>query len=280
MKITGIFIHPIKSCQRIERDEAEVTPKGFAQDREWMLVDGNNKFMTQRQHPQLATIQVKINNQQLVLSVNSDNIEPFILTPKLIGNTLAVKIWRDQTIAIDQGDDVAQWFHTALQLRPDQTCRLVKQSSDYPRLVNPNYAIQNSDRVSFADGYPFLLTNTASLEELNQRIYQAGDEQTARIPMIRFRPNLVVETNQPFIEDTWKWIQIGEIKFAVVKPCDRCQITTTDQTTGERHPSLEPLKTLATFRQQPAGIMFGQNLIPQNTGVIRMNDPLKVLEME
>ncbi|MGB3403167.1 MAG: MOSC N-terminal beta barrel domain-containing protein [Microcoleaceae cyanobacterium] len=280
MKITGIFIHPIKSCQRIVLNEAEVTPKGFIGDREWMLVDKNHKFMTQRQHPQLATIQIKMSDEQLILSVNTDMIEPFIFTPKSIGNSLEVQVWRDQTIAIDQGDEVAQWFHTALQLPDDQTCRLVKQSPDYPRPVDPQYATQNSDYVSFADGYPFLITNTASLADLNQRLKATYPDQNLETPMIRFRPNLIVESDQPFIEDTWKQIQIGEIKFAAVKPSGRCNVITTDQTTGERNQFTEPLKILSTYRNQGGRIIFGQNLIPQNTGYIRMNDTVKVLETE
>jgi uncharacterized protein YcbX len=261
-------------------NKAEVTPKGFVRDREFMLVDQNHKFMTQRQHSQLARIQVKIADEKLVLSVDSDEIKPFILTPNLTGNSLEVNIWRDQTLAIDQGDEVAVWFQTALQLPPGETCRLVRQSPEYPRRVNPDYAVQQTDHVSFADGYPFLLTNTASLQELNQRIQAKNPHHKIEIPMIRFRPNLVVETEQPFIEDTWQRVQIGEIQFAVVKPCDRCNITTTDQTTGERQPSAEPLKTLSTFRRQPGGIMFGQNLIPQNTGMIRINDVVQVLSTQ
>ncbi len=277
MKITGIFIHPIKSCQRLALKQAEVTSKGFVWDREFMLVDKNRKFMTQRQDPELATIQVKLTEERLILSVKSNIIDPFILTPDLTGNSLEVNIWRDQTIAIDQGNEVAQWFQTALQLPSDKTCRLVRQSPENPRWVNSDYAVQKSDQVSFADGYPFLLTNTASLMDLNQRIRANYSNNKLEIPMIRFRPNLVVETDQPFVEDHWKKLQIGEIQFTVVKPCDRCSITTTDQSTGERDQFTEPLKTLSTFRRQPGGLMFGQNLIPQNTGVIRINDAVKVL---
>ncbi len=280
MKITGIFIHPIKSCQRIELNEGSVTPKGFLGDREFMLVDKNYKFMTQRQHPKLATIQIQLVEGKLILSVNSGTVEPYELTPQLTGYLLKVQIWRDQTTAIDQGDEVAAWFQTVLQLSLDQPCRLVRQSAEYPRFVNPDYAVQKTDHVSFADGYPFLLTNTASLAELNQRIEANDSDQKIEIPMIRFRPNLVVETDQPFLEDSWKRIKIGEIELAVVKPCDRCTITTTNQSTGERNPFTEPLKTLSTFRRQPEGIMFGQNLIPQNTGMIRINDQVQVLESQ
>ena len=90
--------------------------------------------------------------------------------------------------------------------------------------------------------------------------------------MNRFRPNIVVETDQPFIEDTWQEIKIGDSQFAVVKPCSRCIITTTDQNTGDRDELKEPLLTLGTFRNTPEGIMFGQNMIPLNNHRVNIGD--------
>ncbi len=280
MNVTGIFIHPIKSCQRLELEQAEVTPLGFVRDREFMLVDRNNRFMTQREYPQMARIKVQCLDDFLLLSVNHQHIQPLKLIPNWTGSLREVQIWRDQTQAIDQGDEVAAWFQTALELKDDQICRLVRQSPQYIRRVNPKYAVKSENAVSFADGYPFLLTNTASLDELNRRLQLVYPEQNQTIPMIRFRPNLVVEATEPFIEDQWKLIQIGAVIFHVVKPCDRCMITTTDQSSGVRDKLKEPLKTLATFRRQPNGILFGQNLIPQNTGIVRTGDEVKIIETQ
>ncbi|MGF1493086.1 MAG: MOSC domain-containing protein [Microcoleaceae cyanobacterium] len=277
MNIRGVFIHPVKSCQRIALNQSEVTHNGLIWDREFMLVDRDNCFMTQRDYPQMAKIQVQLQGGTLIFSVAGSLPEPLSLEPNTTGQELAVKIWRDQTIAIDQGDPVADWFHRALNLRDDQACRLVRQSSSHARLVNPKYAVRETDTVSFADGYPLLLTNTASLDELNRRLQQTYSDLTSTVPMIRFRPNLVVETEQSFIEDNWRRIQVGTVQFDVVKPCDRCIVTTTDQATGERNPVKEPLKTLATFRKQSGGVMFGQNLIPRTTGIVRVGDPVVVL---
>ncbi|ERT04548.1 MOSC domain protein [Lyngbya aestuarii BL J] len=278
MKVTGIFIHPIKSCQRIALEQAEVTPKGFTWDRELMIVDHRQQFMTQRDYPQMAKIQVKLSGKVISLSVQDESLEPFNFEPQLTGNTLAVKIWRDNTIAIDQGDEVAIWLQKALKLSPMQPCRLVRQSPQQLRRINPNYARRSEDQVSFADGYPFLLTNTASLEELNRKIAENNLINISEVPMIRFRPNIVIESDCPFVEDDWKLIKIGEVYFDVVKPCDRCIVTTTDQFTGKRDELKEPLKTLATFRRQAGGVMFGQNMIPQNTGVIHKEDQVQCLE--
>lgn len=278
MNVTGIFIHPIKSCQRIELEQAEVTPKGFLWDRELMIVDQHHQFMTQRNYPQMAKIRVQLSEGMISFSVQDETIEPFTFEPNLTGNLLNVQIWRDHTIAIDQGDAVANWLQNALKLSSEQTCRLVRQSPENIRLVNPNYAQRPSDQVSFADGYPFLLTNTASLAELNRRIKANHTVEFLPIPMIRFRPNIVIESEFPFIEDHWKLIKIGAVYFDVVKPCDRCIVTTTDQLTGKRDEFKEPLKTLSTFRRQTGGVMFGQNIIPINTGVIHNGDQVQCLE--
>lgn len=277
MTVTEIFIYPIKSCQGISLTQAEVTPKGFAGDREFMLVDHRNKFITQRQYPQLATIKVEISGNHLIISQPNSNLPPFQLEPTLIGKKIPVEVWRDHTIAIDQGDEIAHWFHQALDLKADKTCRLVRQSPEYDRKIEARFGVKPSDRVSFADGYPYLLTASASLTELNQRI-QEFPEPIPPINMSRFRPNIVIATEEPFTESDWQLIQIGEVRFALVKPCSRCIITTVDQTTGTKDQFREPLKTLSTFRQfTNEGVLFGENMIPRSQGWIRIGDQIEVL---
>lgn len=277
MNVSNIFIYPIKSCQGISLTKAEITSKGLRDffqsafyDRQFMLVDEKGKFLTQRQYPQLATIKVEIKENKLYLSSENNNISPFQLIPSIQKNFVKVNVWRDHTIAIDQGNEVANWFKNALKI--DIFCRLVQQSDEHIRAINPHYSIQENQPVSFGDGFPFLLTNTASLEELNQRLENKYLSEKLKVTMDRFRPNIVIDTSQPFIEDTWKEIFIGEIKFAVVKPCSRCIVTTTNQKTGETNPQKEPLLTLSTFRNTSEGIMFGQNIIAVNNGIIEIGD--------
>jgi uncharacterized protein YcbX len=235
-----------------------------------MVVDNQGKFLTQRQHPQLATVKVEIVAKKIKLSHQDNSIEPLEFTPKEDNPQIPVQVWHDHTIAIDQGDNVAQWFQQVLSIND---CRLVKQSSQHIRPISPTYSTQNNQPVSFADGFPYLLTNTASLKELNQRLEKKYPQQNQQIPMIRFRPNIVIETQTPFIEDRWHSLTIGKITFDLVKPCSRCQITTTDQKTGAKNPFQEPLTTLSSFRHIPQqGIMFGQNMIPQNHGIIDITE--------
>tara|TARA_B100001559_G_C16246231_1_gene504803 strand:- start:287 stop:721 length:435 start_codon:yes stop_codon:yes gene_type:complete len=137
------------------------------------------------------------------------------------------------------------------------------------RDVDPDFA-KNSARTSFTDGFPFLLIGIASLEDLNQRLEEP-------VEMRRFRPNLVISGSEAFEEDRMKRIQIGEISFQVAKPCGRCRVTTVDPDRGE-FSGKDPLKTLAGFRRQNGEALFGQNLIHEQQGRIRVGDSLKILE--
>jgi hypothetical protein len=259
IKLTEINIYPIKSCRGIGLASGKVTKKGFLDDHQYLIVDKYGKFITQRQKPVLAKIGIEIEKDQLILSFENDR---FILNPILEGIIREVQVWGDRPFGIDQGDKVAHWLGQIL----GQECRLLKQSPHHPRIVDQKYAPRATDEVSFADGYPYLLTNTASLDYLNQKLSQP-------IPMNRFRPNLVVETDQAFIEDSWKTIKIGDVIFDLVKPCSRCIITTTDQFTGERNNLGEPLRTLSKFREMKKGqIMFGMNMIPQGSGIVNIGD--------
>jgi uncharacterized protein YcbX len=270
-KVTELHIYPLKSCQGISLGQVKVNPKGLSGDREFMLVNKEGKFLSQRQYPQLATIQVKFVHDLLQLSVKDNHLFSFKST--LTGKEIEVEIWGDRCLAIDQGEKVSQWFEKVLNI-PD--CRLVRQSPKYPRKVDSSYAVNRENQVSFADGYPLLLTATASLAELNRRLEETYSDPSLIVPMNRFRTNIVINTTESFIESTWKTIKIGQVNFTLVKPCSRCVITTTNQETGERNPLLEPLKTLASFRQVGKKIMFGENMIPLNTGVIQVGDLVEV----
>ena len=279
MIVSELCIYPFKSCQGIKLQQAKVTPKGFVGDREFMLVTQKGKFLTQRQFPQLAKVKVQISDERVFLSTVDTQIKPLTFQPTLTGTEIEVEIWRDRTLAIDQGDEVAEWFQAFLELDSHKKCRLVRQSPQHIRLLNRRYKTPTQQSVSFADSYPYLLTATASLTELNHRIREMEPQNYYPISMDRFRPNIVVNTEQSFVEGNWKSIQIGEVKFILVKPCSRCIITTTNQETGITNKFREPLRTLGTFRQfGEQGVLFGEYMIPQSVGIIQVGDAVKVLE--
>ena len=117
--------------------------------------------------------------------------------------------------------------------------------------------------MSFADAFPFLLLSQESLAALNERLARP-------VPMNRFRPNLVVAGGAPHVEDTLRRFRIGDLELEVVKPCDRCVLTTTDQSTAERGP--EPLRTLAAYRKVGSKVLFGQNVVHYTTGRLTVGE--------
>ncbi|EOR95704.1 Flavodoxin reductases (ferredoxin-NADPH reductases) family 1 [Arcticibacter svalbardensis MN12-7] len=264
LQITELFIYPIKSLSGISVNQAEVTSRGFKYDRRWMLVDEHNRFLTQREHPQMALIQVHITNTGLQVSHplhGSLNI-PF---HNLDQNKLPVVIWDDTCDAEFVGDQQDAWFSTVLNTK----CRLVYMPDDSKREVDQRYA-KSGIITSFSDGYPFLLIGQASLDDLNSHLQQP-------LPIDRFRPNIVFQGGQPYEEDRMNAITIAGIQFYGVKLCARCTITTIDQQTGIK--DKEPLKTLATYRLKNNKVLFGQNLTHEGSGHLTIGDQIKVLSI-
>lgn len=261
IKLSGIYIYPIKSAAGISLKTAQIGKRGFEYDRGWMLVDETGKFLTQRQFPRMALITVLLQGDQLVIKV--PNRESLAIPIHLDSNhSISVQVWNDICEAIPLGEKVSQWFSEFLET----SCQLVYMPESTFRPVNPDYAI-NNEQVSFVDGFPFLLISEASLQDLNERLEEP-------VPMNRFRPNLVVSGCEAFAEDGWSQIYIGSVPFNVAKPCSRCVITTVNQSQGIR--GKEPLQTLAKYRRWDGNIWFGQNLIHTAIGTLQVGDLVKI----
>lgn len=257
--VSRIHLYPLKAARGLTVTEADVGDRGFVHDRRFMVVDDRGRLLTQREHPALALLRAEIQGEALVLEAPGAGRAEVPLRPR-DGARRRVQIWSDTCDALSVGLDAADLLRRYL----DVPCELVYMPDETIRPVDPDYAAPG-DRVSFADAFPFLLISEASLADLNERLRQRDMPQ---IPMDRFRPNLVVTGCAPYAEDSWDEIAIGGVVFRAVKPCDRCTVTTVNQRTGV--PGREPLATLATYRREPGGIMFGQNLIHRGRGVIRV----------
>jgi uncharacterized protein YcbX len=262
-RVAALYHYPIKSCAGTRLAAGVVGRRGFAGDRALMLVDPEGRFLTQREFPRMALIAPRLDGE--TLTVEAPGMSPLTVVATDDGPRAKVVVWRDRCTAIDQGDAAAAWFGAFL----GAPCRLARMADDFVRRVDGRYARRPDDQTGFADGYPFLLISEASLDDLNGRL-------ASPLPMNRFRPNIVVTGCPPFAEDRWKRIQLGPVVFDLVKPCARCVITTTDQTTAER--GKEPLRTLATYRRRRDGkVLFGQNLLHEGEGVIRAGDAVEIL---
>lgn len=261
--LSAIHVYPIKSCAPLTVDEAIVEARGLVGDRRWMIVDEDRRFMTGRQHPRLTLIRARAEGEGLI--IGAPGMPDLFLTARIDSRGPAT-VWSSTVPALDANAEADAWISAWL----GQPARFVFMDSGCARAVNPLYG-RPGDEVSFADGFPLMLISVAALDRLNARL-------TTPLPMLRFRPSLEVAGTAPHAEDEWKRVRIGAVEFDVVKPCTRCVFTTVDFERGRFDPSGEPLRTLATYRRSDKGITFGQNLIPRGSGVLRVGDPVEVLE--
>ncbi len=270
-RLSALHVYPVKSLGGPAPGEAVVEPWGLDGDRRWMLVDPAGRFISQRSRPQLALARAEPTGDGGV-RVTAPGMEPLTVAAPEPGGTTPAEVWRDKVEVLPAGRAADEWFSaylgTAVRLvHLDDPARRRPVAQDYGR---------PGETVSLADGFPLLLTTTASLEALNSLIAEGDHPDEGPLPMDRFRPNLVVDGTEPWAEDDWRRVRVGEVVFRVVKPCGRCLVTTTDQRTAER--GREPLLTLGRFRRFGGKLVFGQNLIPENPGTVRLNDPFTVLE--
>jgi MOSC domain-containing protein len=261
-QLTALNIYPIKSARGIALAESEVDGFGLRYDRRWMVVDDRGQFLSQRSHARLALVVPSIAGDKLRVDAPGMRTLELPLHPSPAVAT-RVAVWDDVCSATWVGENAADWFSDFLGCPSS----LVHMAEDALRPADPAFAPAGS-RVSFADGFPFLLVSEESLADLNRRLAYP-------LPMNRFRPNLVVAGGAPYHEDHWASFEIGGIRLQVVKPCGRCVVTTTDQATGDR--GREPLRTLATYRKQGGEVMFGQNVIHQGVGCLRVGDPITLI---
>lgn len=271
LKVAGLFSYPVKGCRGVAHVQADMLVSGLRHDREWMVVDSRHSpatFLSQRELPIMATLTAVLTDDGgLLLSSSSD--DACLVSRPATNTLLKVKVWSHETVALDAGDVASAWLSKKLGMK-SATVRLVRFHPEMRRDCNPLHAGDGDAHTFFADGYPLLVTSTASLADLNRRM--ARDAASA-MPMNRFRPNVVIAGLPAWEEDHVDTIVIGDVALKLAKPCVRCQVTTTDQASGARR-SDEPLNTLGKFRNNPrfGGVTFGWNAIVIKPGRVSMFD--------
>lgn len=264
--VAELRIHPVKGLRGDRHRVADIEPWGLVGDRRWMVVDATGRFLTQREHNHMALIEA--HNAATGITLTAPGMESLDLPyPASDAEPIEVVVWRDTVGAVAAGAAANAWISAALGL----PSRLVYLADTRARKIDPAFA-KVGETVNFADGFPVLLGSLESLADLNARL-------AVPIPIDRFRPNIVVGGTAPWVEDCWRRIRIGDVLFRIVKPCERCIVTTIDPETGLRPDKSEPLRTLGTFRRdRRGGVIFGQNLIPENAGRIATGDRVEVIE--
>lgn len=267
LSLSQLYRYPLKSGRGEALQRCAVDGLGLSGDRRWMVVDAaNGRFITQRLLPQMSQLSALYNLRGGLTLSAAGHGELEVAVPDPEQDLRGVTVWQDSLQVPDAGDEAAAWLSELLG-RP---CRLVQVPEARTRQVDTAYALPG-DRVAFADGFPLLLIGQASLDDLAQRVGRP-------LSMLRFRPNLVVVGSEPYAEDGWKRIRIGEVDFEVAKGCTRCILTTVDPQSGERSADREPLATLKTYREREGDVYFGQNLLPRGVGELQVGMPVEVLE--
>ena len=249
VRITALNIYPVKGCRGIALDSARIAATGFEHDREWLITRPDGRFMTQREEPRLALIETALADETLRLRVPGG--AELSVPMNAQAREVEVTCWKDLCAAFDAGEEAAQFLTRYL----GSPMRLVRFDARRKRPANPQWTPGVEALNQFSDGFPWLLVSEASLEDLNTRLPR-------KLPMNRFRPNIVVSGLPPFGEDRLHDLAGGGVRLRRAKPCTRCIVTTTDQATGTRDGD-QPLRTLAQFRfdRELKGVVFGQNMI-------------------
>lgn len=277
IEVSGLNIYPIKSCAGIALEESALTDMGLEYDRQWMLVDNNGAFLSQRKNPELAIIRPAIKDDGLVVEAPGMSYlsVQFEKANEEVKQRIQVDVFKKPGSGLDQGDEAAAWFSEFLSSQ----VRLLR--IDDRRNVSPERVIGGAaSQIAFADGFPILLASEQSLAALNKNL-------DAPIPMNRFRPNIVVSDSEleAYDEDFWRRIKIGSLGAYVVKACDRCPIPNNDQSSGKRENNLvtAALRKSRHGRDSLSGApgnFFGQNLVHElaESSKVSIGDGVEVVE--
>jgi uncharacterized protein YcbX len=265
--ISHLYIYPIKSLGAISLQKVVMEKEGLLGDRRFMLVDAQGKFITQRTRPELTRFVLSETvGGFLVKDVVSGLAKELPWFP-VLGSHLQVEIWEDHLPAREVLDGWADWFSKALA----ESVSLVQLTDDSPREMKAKYQTDLAKNTSFADSLPLLVVGSASYQALEDRMEQEVDR-------LRFRPNIIVSSKEPFIEDSWAEIQVGELRLSGAKPCARCPLVNVDPYSGES--DKKTLKTLASFRTLNNKVYFGQQFVPISLGEIQVGDEVQVIRTQ
>ena len=285
-RVSGLFVHPIKSAAAIAVQTLALDDRGAIGDRRWLVVDPTGRQITARDTPRLALVRPSFVmpgaasgpatatlpiNVDSGLVVHAPSVQPLVVDIPTDGPLCRVSIWDDLVEALDAGDASAEWMSHVL----DRPARLMRLSDDARRPLRAKYAgalPYHDRRVAFSDGAPLLVLGQGSIDALNDRLLEQGEHTTMTVA--RFRPNILLSHIGAHDEDTWARAQIGTVDLAIGEPCSRCVMITLDPATAEG--GVEPLRTLAGYRRQQGSVMFGMNATHAEPGTLRVGDEVTV----
>ena len=257
--VKEIYIYPIKSLAGISCNQAFAEEMGFENDRRWMLINAENLHLTQREYPILSLFYPQISDGKISITFKEDKHE-FSVNEHL-NQSIDTKVWEDKSEVVEVNKSTSKWFSELLGFE----CKLVKIIKNGDR-KHESSRLKETFNVSLADGYPYLLIGTESVDFLNEKLEN-------KITVLRFRPNIVISSQTPHEEDDFDTFKIGQVEFKNVKPCGRCIMVNNDPQKGII--KKEPLKTLSKYRNVNNSVLFGTNIVSLNSGLIKVGDEIE-----
>jgi len=263
--LSALHRYPVKSMRGQSLTDSAVGPRGLPFDRDWMLATPDGQFVTGRRYPALVRVDAIPAEAAETpgLTLSAPGRSSLFVPDTAFTETIEATVWGDSFPARQGAMEADAWISAYL----GTPLKLLWTGLPTARRVKADPAVP----LSFADGFPLLLIGQASLDDLAARVGRP-------LSMQRFRPNLVVSGSAPFAEDGWRRLRIGAVTFRIAKPCERCVFTTVDPETGRQAEDQEPLRTLAGYRKTPAGVIFGQNVIPEGCGELAVGMQVEVVE--
>jgi uncharacterized protein YcbX len=262
--VSHLYIYPIKSLGAVSLSEAVVESEGLRGDRRFMLVDAAGKFITQRTRPELTRFSLRESPAGFIVLDVASGLEKELPWEPTLGSWLSVEIWEDELQAREVLDGWSAWFSKALS----EQVKLVRITAENPRFINEKYQTDVVKSTSFADSLPLLLVSSGSYAALEEWLQESVDQ-------LRFRPNIIVSALEPFVEDTWSEIKIGEVSLSGAKPCARCSLVNVNPYSGGS--DKKTLQALASFRTINHKVYFGQQFVPISLGTIKVGSSLQIL---
>lgn len=274
--VSALSFYPIKGCGAVAEDEVSFSYLGIKYDREWMLIGTRGQFLSQRVHPELALVQIRIQDDKLIAAAPGMEELAVPLERDPDAEEVPITLWKKPGTGRDQGSDANGYFSEYLG-RPARLMRI-----DEPRFIKAECRVPGAaEQMAFADASPILLASMASLAAFNEHLERP-------VTIDRFRPNIVVEAASAYDEDYWRELRVGDLRAFVVRPCARCPVPDIDQGVGELPPrerravsaALEETRRGIDLIDGDGGEFFGQHLVHVfEPGMsVRRGDPVEVVE--
>ncbi|WP_034621801.1 MOSC domain-containing protein [Cellulomonas sp. URHE0023] len=279
--VSALTVYPVKSFAGSPLSHMRVDVSGPRGDRRWMLVDDDGQTLTARKFPRMLAARAEVVDEGVQLSGAG---LPTITVAEPDGEPdVPVELSR-VSVATHAGVEAAQWCSELL----GRSVRLVWLDDPRRRGMSDRHGGSLEDPLALSDTGPVHVTTTASLARLDTWAAEVHDElvltalESGRpspeprelMDMRRFRPNLVIDGDlEPFEEDGWSSVTVGDVELRFADTCGRCVLTTIDP--DSLRTGKEPLRTLARHRRRDGEVWFGIQMVPVRVGTLAVGQEVR-----